>query len=126
MEQASVFSAGDCCAGNLTEVYGADFTKLRFSTLPFFSILGNVNEVKKKESPQKGHKKGDHIMRKLVAAALVGVMTMGLTVGGVSADGGILTHPKISPSFPVRTVPVPEALSSSCSVFVRKNRMARK
>lgn len=42
--------------GNLTEVY-EDFTKLRFLTLHFFSILGNVNEVKKKESPEKGIKK---------------------------------------------------------------------
>ena len=77
---------GGFLCGNLTEVY-EDFTKLRFLTLHFFSILGNVNEVKKKESSEKGHKKGDYIMRKLVAAALVGVMTMGLTVCGVSADG---------------------------------------
>ena len=77
---------GGFLCGNLTEVY-ENFTKLRFLTLHFFSILGNVNEVKKKESSEKGHKKGDYIMRKLVAAALVGVMTMGLTVCGVSADG---------------------------------------
>ena len=61
---------GGFLCGNLTEVY-EDFTKLRFLTLHFFSILGNVNEVKKKESSEKGHKKGDYIMRKLVAAALV-------------------------------------------------------
>ena len=47
---------GGFLCGNLTEVY-EDFTKLRFLTLHFFSILGNVNEVKKKESPEKGIKK---------------------------------------------------------------------
>ena len=62
-----------------------DFTELRFLTLHSFSILGNVNEVKNKESSEKGHKKGDYIMKKLVAAALIGVMTMGLTVCGASA-----------------------------------------
>ena len=53
---------GGFLCGNLTEVY-ENFTKLRFLTLHFFSILGNVNEVKKKESSEKGHKKGDYIMR---------------------------------------------------------------
>ena len=61
-----------------------DFTELRFLTLHSFSILGNVNEVKKKA--RRGiEKRRSKIMRKLVAAALIGVMTMGLTVCGVSA-----------------------------------------
>ncbi len=62
-------------------------------------------------------------MRKLVAAALIGVMTMGLTVCGVSAAD--FDSSEISPLFPVRMVPVPEVLSSSFSVF-RKSRTARK
>ena len=61
-----------------------DFTELRFLTLHSFSILGNVNEVKKKA--RRGiEKRRTKIMKKLVAAALIGVMTMGLTVCGASA-----------------------------------------
>lgn len=74
-----------------------DFTELRFLTLHSFSILGNVNEVKKKA--RRGiDKRRSKIMRKLVAAALIGVMTMGLTVCGASAADFV--HLKISPLFP--------------------------
>ena len=56
-------------------------------------------------------------MKKLVAAALIGVMTMGLTVCGVSAAD--------FDSSEDITVVSREALSSSFSVF-RKSRTARK
>ena len=60
---------GGFLCGNLTEVY-ENFTKLRFLTLHFFSILGNVNEVKKKESSEKGHAADLH-RGALIATAVV-------------------------------------------------------
>ncbi len=63
------------------------FYKAALFDFTFLFYTWKRKRGKEKRKPGKGHKKGDHIMRKLVAAALVGVMTMGLTVCGVSADG---------------------------------------
>ena len=62
------------------------FYKAALFDFTFLFYTWKRKRGKEKRKPGKGHKKGDHIMRKLVAAALVGVMTMGLTVCGVSAD----------------------------------------